>query len=67
MLLLFLKRTPKTVVKTTTYAAMHFVVAFLVAWGVSGDLLIALGISLIEPAVQTVAFYFHERAWEVKA
>lgn len=49
--------------KTTTYAAMHIVIAFFVAWAVSGSLVIALGISLAEPAVQILGFYIHEKLW----
>ncbi len=50
--------------KTATYSIMHIVVAFAVAFAISGNWLIALSISLIEPAVQTVAYFFHERVWE---
>lgn len=50
--------------KTITYSIMHFIVAFLVAYSVSGDIRIAMAISLIEPAVQTVAYFFHEKAWK---
>ncbi len=49
--------------KTVTYSVMHFVVAFLVAYAVSGDLKIAMGISIIEPIVQTICYYFHEKFW----
>ncbi len=49
--------------KTMSYGAMHLVIAFLVAYAVSGSLIIAVSISLIEPLVQTAAFYVHERAW----
>jgi uncharacterized membrane protein len=49
--------------KTSTYATMHFVIAAIVAYAITGDWRAALAISLIEPAVQTVAYVFHERAW----
>lgn len=52
-----------TTKKTMTYGVMHLVVAFLVAYAVSRDLQIALGISILEPVVQTVFFYFHEKIW----
>lgn len=52
-----------TAKKTASYCIMHLLVAFIVAYGVSGDLRIAMGISIIEPAVQTVAFFFHEKIW----
>ncbi|HBH27032.1 MAG TPA: hypothetical protein DDX54_06495 [Rhodospirillaceae bacterium] len=52
-----------TLLKTTSYAVMHMVVAILVAYAWSRSWVIALGIGLIEPCVQTVAFFFHEMAW----
>lgn len=42
---------------------MHMVIAILVAFVLSGSWQIALAIGLIEPIVQTCAFFFHERAW----
>lgn len=54
---------PRIMKKTCTYSIMHMVVAFLVAWAVSRNLTIALGISLIEPLVQTVFYNLHERLW----
>ena len=49
--------------KTATYSAMHMAVAIAVAWAISGDWRVALGIGLIEPVFQTVAYTIHERAW----
>jgi uncharacterized membrane protein len=49
--------------KTMTYSVMHLVVAFLVAWAVSGNLAVATAISLIEPMVQTVFYTLHEKLW----
>jgi uncharacterized membrane protein len=49
--------------KTLSFAALHFGVAFLVAYALTGSVAIATGIGLIEPLVNSVAFYFHERAW----
>lgn len=54
----------RTACKTATYSVMHMTVAFAVAYAISGDWRLALSISLIEPAVQTLAYAFHERAWE---
>ena len=50
--------------KTATYAMTHWIVAVSVAYALTGDWRIALGIGLIEPAVQTVAYTIHERAWD---
>ena len=49
--------------KTITYGIMHFCVATVVAYAVTGNWQMSLGIGLIEPAVQTVAYVLHERAW----
>ena len=53
----------KIACKTATYSVMHMVIAFAVALALSGNWKLALSISLIEPAIQTVAYFLHERAW----
>lgn len=50
-------------IKTITFAVMHFSVAFTVAYVLTGDLVIGGAMALVEPMVNTVAFYFHEKAW----
>ena len=52
-----------TVLKTCSYGLMHMVIAISVAYVLSGSWQVALAIGLVEPLVQTVAFFFHERAW----
>ncbi|MBM7455128.1 putative membrane protein [Oceanisphaera litoralis] len=49
--------------KTLTFALVHFTVAFSVAYLLSGDLLVGGLIALVEPMVNTVAYFFHEKAW----
>lgn len=49
--------------KTLTFAALHFSIAFSVAYLLTGDILIGSLIAMVEPCVNTVAFYFHEKAW----
>ena len=53
-----------TLKKTATYYVLHVVVAALVAYAVTGNFLLALTLSLLEPAVQAFAFFFHEKAWQ---
>lgn len=53
----------KEALKPFTYGLMHLVVAITVAFALTGNLAIALGIGLVEPLVQTVAYTFHEKAW----
>jgi uncharacterized membrane protein len=51
--------------KTMTFALMHFTVAFSVAYMLTGSMMIGGVIALVEPAVNTVAFYYHEKLWNV--
>ncbi|PQJ66003.1 DUF2061 domain-containing protein [Photobacterium angustum] len=52
--------------KTISFAAIHFTVAFSVAYLLTGDIIIGSLIAMIEPMVNTVAFYFHEKVWQSK-
>jgi uncharacterized membrane protein len=49
--------------KTISYGTLHFMVGFGVTFALTGNVAIATGVALIEPAVNTVVFYFHEKAW----
>ncbi|WP_020681974.1 DUF2061 domain-containing protein [Marinobacterium rhizophilum] len=49
--------------KTLSFAMMHFSIAFVVAWLLTGDMLIGGTLALVEPAVNSVAFFFHEKFW----
>ena len=53
----------RDLLKTLTFAVLHFGVAFTIAYALTGSVAIATGIGIIEPLANTVAFYFHERAW----
>ena len=50
-------------IKTLTFAAMHFSVAFTVAYALTGDVAIGGTLALVEPAVNTVAYHLHEKFW----
>lgn len=49
--------------KTITFAIMHFSIAFGVVYALTGDVMIGSAVALVEPAVNTVGYYFHEKAW----
>ena len=49
--------------KTMTFAAVHFSVAFSVAYVMTGSAVIGGAIALVEPAINTIAYYFHEKVW----
>ena len=49
--------------KTLSFAAVHFAVAFSLGWILTGSIVVGGVLALIEPACNTVAFYFHEKLW----
>ena len=53
-----------TLMKTGSYYLIHICVAAMVAYAVTGNLWASLTLSLLEPTVQAVAFFFHEKGWE---
>jgi uncharacterized membrane protein len=53
----------RDLVKTGSFAVLHFSVGFGVTYALTGSVAIAAGVALIEPMVNTVVFFFHERAW----
>lgn len=52
-----------SLLKTMSFAVLHFSVGFGVTYALTGSVAIATGVALIEPAVNTVVFFLHERAW----
>lgn len=50
--------------KTASFAVVHFTVAFTVGYALTGSVLVGSAIALVEPAVNTVAYFFHEKAWQ---
>ncbi len=52
--------------KTLSYYIMHITVAMLVGYVITGNLWMAVTLSLVEPTVQAIAFFFHEKAWNKK-
>ena len=51
------------ITKTMSFAAIHFSVAFTIGYLLTGSVLVGGAMALIEPACNTVAYYFHEKAW----
>ncbi|OSI35052.1 DUF2061 domain-containing protein [Neisseria dumasiana] len=49
--------------KTITFAILHFGVAFSVTYILTGSIGISGAVALIEPIANTFVFYFHEKAW----
>lgn len=49
--------------KTISFAIVHFSVAFTVGYLLTGSILFGSVMAMVEPAINTVAFYFHEKIW----
>lgn len=49
--------------KTASFGVMHLVTAFGVSYVLTGDVAIAGAITFVEPAVNTVMHYFHDKHW----
>ena len=49
--------------KTISFLGLHLVVGFAVAFAFTGRSALASGMALVEPCVNAVVFFFHERAW----
>lgn len=61
-----LRRHQRTLLKTFSYYCMHITVAIGVAYWVTGDLWVAMTLSLLEPTVQMLFFFVHEKLWDRK-
>ncbi|HEM7308254.1 TPA: DUF2061 domain-containing protein [Acinetobacter baumannii] len=62
----FVVNNQRTLKKTLSYYIMHITVAMLVAYFVTGNIWMALTLSMLEPTVQAFAFFFHEKVWAAK-
>lgn len=49
--------------KTISFAVMHFTIAFSVAYLITGSFIVGGLVAIVEPAINTVAYYFHEIFW----
>ena len=59
----FVINNQRTLKKTLSYYIMHISVAMILAYMITGNLIMAATLSLIEPTVQAFAFFFHEKVW----
>ena len=55
---------PTDLIKTFTYLSIHLTIGFTVAYIFTGSVSIAGGIAILEPCINAVAFFFHEKAWK---
>jgi uncharacterized membrane protein len=50
--------------KTFSFGVLHVTVAFTVAYLMTGSVMVGGAIAMVEPAINTVAYFFHEKVWE---
>lgn len=50
--------------KTLTFALLHMTIAFSVVWALTGSIALGGAVALIEPTLNTIAYFFHEKVWE---
>lgn len=50
--------------KTITFGIMHFSIAFAVTYLITGNFILGGVIAIVEPAVNTVGYFFHEKLWQ---
>tara|TARA_B100000787_G_C16013442_1_gene215257 strand:+ start:99 stop:305 length:207 start_codon:yes stop_codon:yes gene_type:complete len=53
----------RTIVKTMTWRVTASLTTFIIAWILTGDLLIGATIGGIEAVAKVFLYYFHERIW----
>ena len=53
----------RTIVKTLTWRVTASLTTFIIAWILTGDLLIGASIGSIEAIAKIFLYYFHERIW----
>lgn len=49
--------------KSAVFGVMHVGIAFSVTYALTGSALVASAVTLIEPAINTVAHYFFDKWW----
>ena len=53
----------RTMTKTMTWRITASLTTFLIAWTLTGDLLVGASIGSIEAIAKIFLYYFHERIW----
>ena len=55
----------RSLIKTVTYRVSIIITTFVISFMVTGNLILALGITSISSVTNTLIYYFHERLWNV--
>lgn len=51
-------------IKTISFGIIHMLVAFGVVYVVTGSFALGGAVALIEPLINMVAYFFHEKFWD---
>lgn len=54
----------RSVLKSITWRITASLTTILIVWAVSGELIIAGEVALLEVFIKMLVYYFHERAWD---
>ena len=54
-------------IKTASFTVMHISIAFTIVYVMTGDFLVGGAVALVEPLVNSVGYFFHERFWARRA
>lgn len=49
--------------KTLSFTAMHFAIAFSVVWALTGSWAIGGLVAMVEPLCNSVGYFVHEKVW----
>jgi uncharacterized membrane protein len=50
-------------IKTAAFTVMHIGIAFTVVYVMTGEILVGGAVALVEPLVNAVGYFLHERFW----
>ena len=53
----------RTLIKTMTWRVTASLTTFVIAWILTGDLLIGVSIGSVEAIAKIFLYYYHERIW----
>ena len=53
----------RTIIKTLTWRVTASLTTFVIAWVLTGNLLMGISIGSIEAVAKIFLYYFHERIW----
>lgn len=59
----FFEHAKRSIVKTISYRLLILVSTFVVAYVITGEIELTLGITFVTNAINTILYFIHERFW----